>query len=272
MQTTIPINLGSASPDEDLIEGDITPSTGNQLEFYRVGSGTFRNFVTVVTPDDIIIDYDPVTAPSHAWIDSSEHRRWEVYDAKATVIEPSDFAHFEQALRIVNTGSIGTPDALTFALVAANIDRPTTHTSMHTILSAWLENRIQIKVQDATKEIKEYYEEQLADKESEIRALSNELSEIKKMNQQENLESEEIKNQYREEITKIPEVQQAMYKENVKEIQFITMFSDPKKALSDEVYEIENKLGKKYPDWSLDFQYIGPRKYPEKLKEKYNLL
>ena len=63
-----------------------------------------------------------------------------------------------------------------------------------------------------------------------------------------------------------------MYKENVKELQFITMFSDPKKALSHEVYEIENNLGKKYPDWSLDFQYIGPRKFPEKLKEKYNLL
>ena len=121
-------------------------------------------------------------------------------------------------------------------------------------------------------EITKYYKEQLAIKESEIQALSNELSEIKKVNQQQNHESEQIKNQYREEITKIPEVQQAMYKENTKEIQFITMLSDPKKSLSHEIYEIENKLEKKYSDWSLDFQYIGPRKYPEKLKAKYNPL
>lgn len=121
-------------------------------------------------------------------------------------------------------------------------------------------------------EITKYYQEQLADKELEIQALSNELSEIKKMNKQQHLESKQIKTQYREEITKIPEVQQAMYTENRKEIQFITIFSDPKKALSDEVYEIESKLEKKYPDWSLDFQYIGPRKFPEKFEAKYNLL
>ena len=121
-------------------------------------------------------------------------------------------------------------------------------------------------------EITKYYQEQLAIKESEIRVLSNELSQIKKENQQQNYESEQIKSQYREEITKIPEVQQAIYKENGQEIQFITMLSNPKKVLSHEIYEIENKLEKQYPNWSLDFQYIGPRTFPEKLEEKYNLL
>ena len=117
-----------------------------------------------------------------------------------------------------------------------------------------------------------YYEEQLAIKESKIRALSNQLSEMKKVDSQQNHESEQIKHQYRAEITKIPEVEQVMYQENGKEILFITILSDPKKVLSDEIYEIENRLEMKYPDWSLDFQYMAPPKFPEKFKAEYNLL
>ena len=53
-------------------------------------------------------------------------------------------------------------------------------------------------------ELIEYYEKQLAIKESKIRALSNQLSEMKKVDSQQNHESEQIKCQYRAEITKIP--------------------------------------------------------------------
>ena len=58
--------------------------------------------------------------------------------------------------------------------------------------------------------ITKQFEKLLAIKESEIRKLSIELSQIKKEDLQQNRESEQIKNQYREEITKIPEAQQAM--------------------------------------------------------------
>ena len=111
----------------------------------------------------------------------------------------------------MNTGSIGLPDALGFALAPPDISRPAAHTSLYSILDAWIEDRVQTRVQDEKTEITEYYENQLAIRESEIRTLSNELSEIKEVNQQQNHESEQIKNQYREEITKIPEVQQIVY-------------------------------------------------------------
>ena len=273
------MNIVTATPDTDLIEEEIAPIhrsfAGNQLSLFRPIIGIIRNDWGAGAEgsysSSVIIANATDVDLAVPWA-RSDNSGWEDLDAEMMVIGAPDYAHYEHAHKIMNTGSIGMPDALTFGLGTANISRPTAHASLHTIFDAWPGNRIQTRVQDATKEIKEYYEEQLAIKDSEIRVLSNELSEIKQMNQQQSHESEQIKNQYRDAITKIPEVQQAMYKGNVKEIQFITMLSDPKKALSHEIYVIENSIEKKFPNWSLDFQYIGPRKYPEKLKVKYNFL
>ena len=286
MQTTIPINLGSARSDEDFTEGDISinpirwRSTGNQPLLNREDSSAFRVFLDSAAweaySDHLaIIDGLPVELSSErincglsGWITQSGD-----LDAETIVINPPDFVPSDRGLLgLVNTGFTRRSEELPYVSAIPNVSRPTSLAHMQIRAYATHHYPSYRAMEQILGEITEYYQEQLDIKDSEIRALSNELSEMKKENEYQKHESEQIKNQYREEITKIPEVQQAMYKENVKELQFIIMFSDPKKALSDEVYEIENKLEKKYPDWSLDFQYIGPRKYPEKLKEKYNLL
>ena len=127
--------------------------------------------------------------------------------------------------------------------------------------------------------ITSYYAEQLAIKELQIQEQSNELSKLKKElsklkkeDQQQNHESGQIRNQYKEEIAKIPEARRAMYIENGREIQFITVLSDIEKALSHEIYVIENTIEKKHPNWSLDFQYIELDEYPEEAMARYSPL
>ena len=107
--------------------------------------------------------------------------------------------------------------------------------------------------------ITEYYEGQLAIKESEIGALSNELSQIKKVSQQQNHEPEQIKSQYKEEIAKIPEVQQALYKQNQREIQFLVVLDNMRWDLSDQLGEIEDHLEASFTSWLFDFEHIGHR-------------
>lgn len=273
------IDTRSVAPDENFVKEDVSPighiPTGNQLSAFRAIVDLIRN--------DWVVRMEGAYSPSVIFthvtdadvgvpLFRSDVRGWENPNAVALVMDDSGFSHYEQASRVVNTGAIGMPDDIAFALALPNISRPAAHTSLSAILDTWLENRIQTRVQDAIQGIKEYYEEQLANRDSEIRTLSHELSEIREMNQQYTQESEQIKNQYRDEIAKIPEVQQAMYTENGDEILFITVLGDPKKALSHEIYVIENTLEKKYPNWSLDFDYIEPDECPEEVIAEYSPL
>lgn len=118
-------------------------------------------------------------------------------------------------------------------------------------------------------ELTKHYEVLLAIKESEIRKLFNELSELKKENQQQNHESEQIKNQYREEIAKIPEVQQALCKQNQREIQFIVVLDDMRRDLSDQLDEIEDQLEDNYTNWIFDFEYVGHRIASQQFQQTY---
>ena len=118
-------------------------------------------------------------------------------------------------------------------------------------------------------EVTKHYEALLAIKESEIRKLFNELSELKKENQQQNHESEQIKNQYKEEIAKIPEVQQALCKQNQREIQFIVVLDDMRRDLSDQLDDIEDQLEDNYTNWIFDFEYVGHRISSQQFQQTY---
>ena len=273
MSPTIPTIPDSVNPESDLIKDDISiiafrrSSTGNQLFLKRAGSGAYRNFAAMIAPDDVAINYGTFIVSMGAWIDSNidtEHLPWEVPDVKTMVLGAPSFAHFEQAHRIINTGSIDVPNVLTVALDVTNTGRSATPT-----FYAWLEDRIQTKVENETKEITEYYEEQLAIKESEIGALSNELSQIKKVSQQHNYESEQIANQYKEEITKIPEVQQIVYTQYEKSIEFIIVVNSIERDLFYHLSQIESQLCDQYTDWIFEFETIGSRTFSQQPRDGY---
>ena len=108
-------------------------------------------------------------------------------------------------------------------------------------------------------EITKHYDKLLAIKESEIEKLFNELSELKKENQRQNYQPEQIKNEYKEAIAKIPEVQQALYKQNQREIQFLVVLDDMRRDFSNQLGEIEDHLEASFTSWLFDFEHIGHR-------------
>ena len=105
----------------------------------------------------------------------------------------------------------------------------------------------------------EHYTEQLAAKDSEIKVLSDKLSKLEDNSQQLSSELEQIKNQYREKVTKIPEVQQVLWNQNQGEIQFIVVLDDMSRDISDQLDDIEDLLEDNYTNWIFDFEYVGHR-------------
>lgn len=92
----------------------------------------------------------------------------------------------------------------------------------------------------------------------EVLSLRKEVLSLRKKVQRDIREFQDIVSQYEEEISKIPEVQGVVRTENAKKILFITMISDTTKALSHEVYVIQQRLERKHPHWLLEFHYIEP--------------
>ena len=166
------IDTRSAPSDKDLIEAEIGPIhrsfAGNQLSPFRAIIGMIRNYwsagvggaysssIIITNPTDV-----DLVVP---WI-RSDNSEWEDLDAEMMVIGAPDFVQSRRALPrgIVNTGIIGIPNA-------------TASSSAPEWTFAGITN---------------YYEELLAIKESEIRKLSIELSQIKKGDLQHNYECEQ---------------------------------------------------------------------------------
>ena len=113
------------------------------------------------------------------------------------------------------------------------------------------------KLEGTLEEVTKHYEKLLDIKESEIRKLFNELSELKKEDQRQNREPKQIQSQYKEEIAKIPEVRQALYKQNQREIQFLVVLDNMRRDLSDQLGEIEDHLEASFTSWLFDFEHIG---------------
>ena len=107
----------------------------------------------------------------------------------------------------------------------------------------------------------------LAIKDSEIRKLRNELSELKKESLQLNSELEQIKDECRQGILGIPEVQQALCEYNQREILFIFVLNDMTRDLSDRLGEVEYTLRKKYAAWNIGFEYVEDRISSQQFEE-----
>jgi chromosome segregation ATPase len=112
-----------------------------------------------------------------------------------------------------------------------------------------------------------YMLELLATKDSEIRKLRNELSELKKESLQLNSELEQIKDECRQGILGIPEVQQALCEYNQREILFIFVLNDMTRDLSDQLGEVEYTLRKKYAAWNIGFEYVEDRISSQQFEE-----
>ena len=111
------------------------------------------------------------------------------------------------------------------------------------------------------------FDTRLAIKDSENRKLRNELSELKKESLQLNSELEQIKDECRQGILGIPEVQQALCEYNQREILFIFVLNDMTRDLSARLGEVEYSLREKYTDWDIGFEYVEDRISSEQFEE-----
>lgn len=269
------IDTRSVALDENFVKEGVSPighiPTGNQLSAFRAIVDLIRNdwaarmegayssvIFTHVTDADVGVP-----------LFRSDNRGWETPNAVALVMDGFGFSHYEQAPGIVNTGAIGMPDDIAFALAPPHISRPAAHTSLSAILDTWLENRIQTRVQDAIQGIKEYYEEQLANRDSEIQTLSNELSQIKTVNQYQNHESEQIKSEYSEEIAKIPEVAKIRCKQRKNSIEFLVVINQIRRNLSYQLSQIESQLCDEYTNWFFEFEHVSIRTFSRQSRAGY---
>ncbi len=113
----------------------------------------------------------------------------------------------------------------------------------------------------------EHYTEQLAAKDLEIKVLSDKLSKLEDNSQQLSSELEQIKDECKQGILGIPEVQQALCEYNEREILFIFVLDDITRDLSDRLGEVEYGLRKKHMNWLIGFEYVEDRISSEQFEE-----
>ena len=113
----------------------------------------------------------------------------------------------------------------------------------------------------------EHYTEQLAAKDLKIKVLSDKLSKLEDNSQQLSSELEQIKDECKQGILGISEVQQALCEYNEREILFIFVLDDITRDLSDRLGEVEYGLRKKYMNWLIGFEYVEDRISSEQFEE-----
>ena len=70
-------------------------------------------------------------------------------------------------------------------------------------------------------------------------------------------EAEDVKHWYQEELSKILEVKQIVYKQDKKRIEFIVAVDRIRRKLSQQLSRIEFQLYNEYTDWFFDFKHSG---------------
>ena len=113
----------------------------------------------------------------------------------------------------------------------------------------------------------EHYIEQLAAKDSKIKVLFDKLSKLEDNSQQLSSELEQIKDECKQGIHGISEVQQALCEYNQRDILFLFVLDDMTRDLSDRLGEVEYTLRKKYADWVIGFEYVEDRIPSEQFEE-----
>ena len=76
-------------------------------------------------------------------------------------------------------------------------------------------------------------------------------------------EAEKIKSWYRNEVSKIPEVEQIVCKQNKKNIEFIVAVDRIRRTISQQLSRVEFQVYNKYTDWFFDFEHVGIRTFSQ---------
>ena len=76
-------------------------------------------------------------------------------------------------------------------------------------------------------------------------------------------EAEQIVKDFQRAVSQIPEVQQVVYKQYGKSIEFIVAVDRIRRELSGQLSQIEGRLYDKYTDWFFDFEHTGFRTFSD---------
>ena len=76
-------------------------------------------------------------------------------------------------------------------------------------------------------------------------------------------EAQQILKDYQQAVSQIPEVQQVVYKQYGKTIEFIVAVDRIRRELSGQLSQIEGRLYDKYTDWFFDFEHISIRTFSD---------
>ena len=76
-------------------------------------------------------------------------------------------------------------------------------------------------------------------------------------------EAAQIKSWYRSEVSKIPEVEQIVCKQNENSIEFIVAVGRIRRKLSQQLSRIEFQLYNKHTDWFFDFEHVSIRTFSQ---------
>ena len=74
-------------------------------------------------------------------------------------------------------------------------------------------------------------------------------------------EAEQILKDYQRAVSQLPEVQQVVYKQYGKSIEFIVAVDRIRRQISGQLSRIESRLCNEYLDWYLEFKHIGVRTF-----------
>ncbi len=77
------------------------------------------------------------------------------------------------------------------------------------------------------------------------------------------VEVEQIVKDFQRAVGQIPEVQQVVYKQYGKSVEFIVAVDRMRRELSGQLSQIEGRLYDKYTDWYFDFEHIGIRTFSQ---------
>lgn len=82
-------------------------------------------------------------------------------------------------------------------------------------------------------------------------------------------EAQQILKDYQQAVSQIAEVQQVVYKQYGKSIEFIVAVDRIRRELSTQLSQIEGRLYDEYTDWFFDFEHIGVRTFSEWPRDGY---
>ena len=82
-------------------------------------------------------------------------------------------------------------------------------------------------------------------------------------------EAEQILKDFQRAVSQIPEVQEVVYKQYGKSVEFIVAVDRIRRELSGQLSQIEGRLYDKYTDWFFDFEHISFRTFCQQSRDGY---